>query len=143
VTIVTDTAKTVCEIYSGSLAVKDGQKLTDILRAELRFVEEGGYRRRPRFPFRPNFVFEDSPTCFRVRRESEEAATPACRECQLMAFVPEDSRGKHFPCRHIDLTGNGETVNSFYEYGTEKELEAALKEWLKKKIAELEGHAAG
>jgi hypothetical protein len=40
-----------------------------------------------------------------------------------MAFVPEENREKRFPCRYIDLTGNGETVNSFYEYGTEEELE--------------------
>lgn len=123
--------------------MKDGQKLTNILRAELRFVEEGGYRRKPRFPFRPNFIFEDSPTCFRVHRESEEATTPVCHECHLMAFVPEESRGKRFPCRHIDLTGNGETVNSFYEYGTEEELEAALTGWLKNRIEELEGEAQG
>jgi hypothetical protein len=139
VTIVTATAEVVCEIYVGSLDVKDGQKLTEILRAELRFVEEGGYRRKPRFPFRPNFIFEDSPTCFRVRREGEETGTPLCRECQLMSFVPEDSREKRFPCRHIDLTGQGETINSFYEYGTEEELETALAGWLKRKIGELDG----
>ena len=43
-----------------------------------------------------------------------------------------------FPCRHIDLTEGGETVNSFYEYGTEDELEVALGTWLRQKIQELE-----
>ena len=119
--------------------MKDGQELTELLRAELKFVEGGGYRRRPRFPFRPNFIFEDSPTCFGVRRENDETGAPVCQQCPLMAFVPEDSREKHFPCRHIDLTGEGGTVNSFYEYGTEEELETALTGWLKRKIEELEG----
>ena len=125
-------------MYIGSFVVDDGHKLADILRAELRFVEQGGYRRRPRFPFRPNFIFEDSPTCLNERRENNDMASPLCHECHLMAFVEQQNRGKRFPCRYIDLTGNGETVNSFYEYGTEQELEAALTGWLKKKIAELE-----
>jgi len=118
--------------------MNDRRRLIEILKAELKFVEEGGYRRRPRFPFRPNFVFEDSPTCLNMRRENEDPEIRACGECQLIPFVPEEHRAQRIPCRHIDLTGNGETVNSFYEYGTEDELEAALVGWLKRKIDELE-----
>jgi hypothetical protein len=55
-----------------------------------------------------------------------------------MEFVPQDRRDTHFPCRHIQLTERGETVHSFYEWGTEEELEAALGEWLKRTIRELE-----
>ena len=120
--------------------MKDRRKLTDILRAELKFAQEGGYRGRPRFPFRPNFIFEDSPTCLRTRREGE-AETQLCQECNLVEFVPQEQREKRVPCRYIDLTGDGKTVNSFYEYGTEEELETALVGWLKRKIEELEGQA--
>ena len=43
-----------------------------------------------------------------------------------------------FPCRHIHLTESGETVNSFYEWGTEEELESALDGWLRKTIRDME-----
>jgi len=43
-----------------------------------------------------------------------------------------------FPCRHIPLTSRGETVNSFYAWGTEEELETALREWLLRVIALVE-----
>jgi hypothetical protein len=33
-------------------------------------------------------------------------------------------------------------VHSFYEYGTEEELEAALGDWLRKRIRELENDRA-
>jgi hypothetical protein len=36
------------------------------------------------------------------------------------------------------LTSRGETVNSFYECGTEEELETALGEWLRRTIREME-----
>jgi hypothetical protein len=136
--MVTATACAVCKIYLGSLGVKNGPKLTEILKAELRFVEQGGYRGRPRFPFRPNFIFEDSPTCIKMLGEVRDAEARVCTECHLMEFVPEEHRTQRIPCRYIDLTGNGETVNSFYEYGTEEELEKALVGWLKRKIRELE-----
>jgi hypothetical protein len=52
--------------------------------------------------------------------------------------VPKEQRDTRFPCRHICLTERGETVNSFYEWGTEAELEAALASWLRRTIRELE-----
>ncbi|HTZ32139.1 MAG TPA: hypothetical protein VMH31_06760 [Methylomirabilota bacterium] len=55
-----------------------------------------------------------------------------------MAFVPADRRNTQFPCRHIRLNERGETVNSFYEWGTEEELETALDGWLSQTIRELE-----
>jgi hypothetical protein len=60
-----------------------------------------------------------------------------------MEFVPHERRETRFPCRHIHLTDRGETVNSFYEWGTEEELENALRGWLVRTIQELEakGHA--
>jgi len=62
----------------------------------------------------------------------------ALHDCSLIEFVPENRRATQFPCRHIPLTSRGETVNSFYEWGTEEELETALREWLLETIKELE-----
>jgi hypothetical protein len=116
--------------------MQDYRKMLDVLRAELSFVEGGGYSQGARFPWRPNFVFEDSPTCLNFRAKEEPRP---CSECLLMQFVPEDRKRLAYPCRQIPLTPEGESVANFYEWGTEKELEAALKGWLRRKIAELEG----
>ena len=107
----------------------------DTLKAELAFVERGGYQNKPRFPWRPNFVFEDSPTCLNFLSKKDRKP---CSECVMIQFVPEDKTNLAFPCRHIPLTPAGESVANFYEYGTQEELETALKNWLKRKIGELE-----
>ena len=116
--------------------MQDRQKLAEILRSELNFLEQGGYRRGPRYPWRPNFIFEDSPTCINFHHR-DEGQRP-CSECQLIDLVPVEHRNRRFPCRQIDLTDNGDTVSSFYEYGTEEELEKALRDWLYRKIRDLE-----
>ena len=117
--------------------MQDKRNVLQILRAELAFLEKGGYRRVPRYPWRPNFVFEDSPTCINFADRSRQQP---CADCPLIEFVPENRRAAQFPCRHIPLTHGGETVNSFYEWGTEEELESALREWLVETIQELEGN---
>ncbi len=122
------------ELYPRVSAMPDKRNLLETLRAELAFVESGGYRNKPRFPWRPSFVFEDSPTCFNLQAKHD----PSCLECLMLQFVPRDKAELPFPCRHIPLTPNGESVAHFYECGTEEELEAAVKNWLKLKIAELE-----
>ena len=113
----------------------DKRDILQVLRAELAFVDSGGYRKTQRFPWRPNFVFEDSPTCFNFHDPDNPQP---CSECLLMEFVPQDRRETRFPCRHIPLTSRGETVNSFYEWGTEDELETALRAWLLRIIAVVE-----
>jgi hypothetical protein len=115
--------------------MKDRQKLVQILRSELSFLDQGGYRLRPRFPWRPNFVFEDSPTCINF---AGCGPRHPCTQCPLIQFVPQDRRDDHTPCRHINLTERGETVKSFYEWGTEDELETALRGWLGRTIHQLE-----
>lgn len=115
--------------------MRDPRNVLETLKAELAFIERGGYRNKPRFPWRPSFVFEDSPTC--INSQSKDSRRP-CTECLMTQFVPQDKQKLAFPCRHIPLTAQGESVAYFYECGTEEELEAALKGWLKNKIAELE-----
>jgi hypothetical protein len=117
------------------MTMRDRNRLLTILRAELAFLEQGGYRRGPRYPWRPNFVFEDSPTCINFHDKQERQP---CEECPLIDFVPPDSRKTRFPCRHIHLTERGETVTTFYEWGTEEELETALRKWLTRTIEVLE-----
>jgi hypothetical protein len=119
----------------GKKGMHDRERQLVVLTEELSFLERGGYRSGPRYPWRPKFVFEDSPTCVNLRTTEDRGA---CTNCALMDFVPEDYRQTRFPCRHIHLTDKGETLNAFYEWGTEEELESALRNWLKQKIKELE-----
>ncbi len=120
--------------------MRDERNLLQTLKAELALVEKGGYRNRPRLPWRPSFVFEDSPTCLNFGAKEERRP---CAECLLMQFVPEDQKKLKFPCRHIPLTPEGDSVAHYYESGTEQELETALKGWLTRKIAELEAQEKG
>jgi hypothetical protein len=115
--------------------MQDTGELLKVLRAELAFLEQGGYRGGPRYPWRPNFVFEDSPTCINFKNQSKPLP---CSDCRLIPFVPENRHSARFPCRHIPLTAKGETVSAFYEWGTEEELETALRSWLTAKIKSLE-----
>lgn len=55
-----------------------------------------------------------------------------------MQLVPENARREKIPCRYIPLDQRGETIDWFYRYGTQEELEAAVSNWLKTTIARLE-----
>jgi hypothetical protein len=113
----------------------DSRNLVDVLRAELHFAEMGGYRETARVPWRPQFIFQDSPTC--INLDSTKPRRP-CEECAIVQLVPEKSRKEKIPCRHIVLNERGETIDWFYRTGTAQELEAALAQWLKATIHRLE-----
>ncbi len=55
-----------------------------------------------------------------------------------MQFVAPELREEQVPCRFVDLTGNGVTVDSLYRCGTPAESEEALRTWLERRIHELE-----
>ena len=113
----------------------DSRNLLDILKAELRFAELGGYRETARVPWRPQFIFQDSPTCLNL--DSTRPRRP-CSECAIVQLVPQAKRREKIPCRHIVLNDGGETIDSFYRAGTAEELEVALINWLKATIQKLE-----
>lgn len=115
------------------------RSLLEILQAELEFVLKGGYRNTARAPWRPQFIFQDSPTCLNFDPTHERKP---CSECALMELIPSQHRGGKIPCRHIPLNEKGETIDSFYRGGTEQEMEAALIGWLRSTIARLEAEMA-
>ena len=55
-----------------------------------------------------------------------------------MEFVPADLQEEQVPCRFIQLTGEGVSVDSLYRYGTCAETEEVLRVWLLQRIRELE-----
>ena len=109
--------------------------LLEALRFELKFVEDGGYGRSPHAPRRAPYIFEDSPTCLNF---SDPARPHPCSECLLTQLVPPEQRAEEVPCRFIPLNDKGQTVDSLYRAGTQKELEEALLDWLHRKISRLE-----
>jgi len=113
----------------------DKSGLLDVLRAELEFVEKGGYRHTVRAQWRPHFMFQDSPTCLNF--DPLQPPKP-CSDCALMELIPEAAHARKIPCRYIPLNERGETVDSFYRTGTQEELEAAVVNWLKTTIDRLE-----
>ena len=121
------------------LSLTPNKDLLTILKTELEFLKIGGYSQTARAPWRPQFIFQDSPTC----PNFDPAEPPrACTECALIHLVPENSRNKKVACRHIPLNDQDETIDTFYRYGTQETLEAALTEWLKATIARLEREKA-
>ena len=55
-----------------------------------------------------------------------------------MKLVPPDRKQMEFPCRFIPLNDKDETVDSFYRYATQQELEETLGRWLRATIQNLE-----
>ncbi len=111
------------------------QLLLQKLRDELAFIERGGYREAGRLLWRPQFIFEDSPMC--LNRDPTQKHVP-CSECVLMRFVPPEAKERRTPCRYIPMNEQGETIDSFYRSGTQQELEAAVIDWLRRTIHDLE-----
>jgi len=118
---------------------RDGQDPSEVLKFELEFVNKGGYGRSPREPWRAPLVFEDSPTC--MNYDSKDHPEP-CEECMLMQFVPPDCRGQAVPCRFIPLNETGETLDDLYSWGTQQDIDEAMRTWLVKTIKDLESQRA-
>ena len=105
--------------------------LLQLLRRELDFLEEGGYRSPPGLGL--PLIFEDSPTCLRGPNSNCSSA-----ECPLLNLVPVQHRASPGACRHIRLNDSGETVDLLYRQGTPQQLECMVREWLKGTIRRLE-----
>ena len=112
---------------------KDERDILDLLKTELDFIEKGGYGRSVKTPWKPALSFRDSLTC--VNYALPEKAHP-CAECHLIDFVPHGKEHAEMPCHAIPLNRSGDTVESLE--GDQAKLEAALKEWMRAKIAEIE-----
>ena len=114
---------------------KDERDLLDVLKFELAFLEKGGYGRSPREPWRPRYIFEDSPSC--MNYDCKDNPEP-CSHCVLTQLVPPDLRNEKIPCRHIPLNALGENLDSLYRYDDQREIEEIVENWLRATIAKLE-----
>jgi hypothetical protein len=106
---------------------RDGRNLLAVLKAELKFVQKGGYRLTAHSFWRPQFIFQDSPACLNFDGTQEPRP---CSDCILSELVPEEMRASKIPCRYIPFNEQGETLDSLYRTATLEEIEAALTKWL-------------
>jgi hypothetical protein len=111
------------------------QEMLEALKLELRFLEEGGYEPSVREPRKELRVFRDSPSCLNYALPVREHP---CSECWLIDFVPASDRDKAVPCHHIPLNARGDTIASMGKSGDDLKTQQALRDWLRKKIKELE-----
>jgi len=109
--------------------------ILDILRFELKFLEEGGYAGSPHAPWRASYIFEDSPSCLNFQ---QSARPHPCDACLLTQLVPPDLRQQDVPCRFIPLNDKGQTVDSLYRTGTHEEMVETLMDWLRREIKRIE-----
>ncbi|HKD03848.1 MAG TPA: hypothetical protein VKB77_15530 [Terriglobales bacterium] len=113
----------------------DKRDILDVLRFELSFLEQGGYGRPVRTPWKPTSIFQDSLSC--INFNDSERPHP-CSQCLLNDFVPNNCQEENVPCHHIPLNQEGETVDSMERQCSQVELEDAVKTWLRRTIARIE-----
>ena len=98
---------------------EDRQLLLEKLRAELAFIESGGYPNPVRGQWRPQFIFEDSAMC--LNHDPTQESMPYT-ERVLARFVPDVWTHNRAPCRQIRLNEGGETIGELCPAGTQYEL---------------------
>jgi len=113
----------------------DERDMLETLRAELDFIEQGGYGRSVRTPWKPTSVFQDSLSCLNF---GYPYRVHPCSECLLNDFVPATRQSEVVPCHHIPLDAEGETVETLELKENQQALEEKVKAWLRARIKEIE-----
>jgi len=114
---------------------KDDRDLLELLREELSFIEQGGYGRSVRTPWKPTSTFQDSLTCINY---GYPYRAHSCAECHLIDFVADKDRTEAIPCHHIPLNAQGDTIVDLENADNQRRLEEAVKSWLRQRIKEIE-----
>ncbi len=117
----------------------DKRDTIEVLKAELDFVEKGGYGRSVKTPWQPTSVFQDSPSCLNL---GDPERTHPCSDCLLIDFVPPEARAEEVPCHHIPLNAAGATIDELEWKENQQETEQTVESWLRSTIARLEQQGA-
>jgi hypothetical protein len=114
---------------------RDQRDVLEVLKAELDFLEGGGYGRSVHTPWNPTSIFQDSLSCINFNNPGQPHP---CVECLLNDLVPPEARAEKIPCHHIPLNPHGETVHTMERQRPQVELESEVREWLRATIARIE-----
>jgi|ERR1044072_2140766 hypothetical protein len=115
----------------------DNRDVLEVLKAELNFLEKGGYGRSVKTPNLPTSIFVDSLSCINF---ADANHTHLCAEFLLADFVPVEAATEKIPCHHIPLNTGGVTIEALERKGNQQDLEDALKLWLRQRINQLESN---
>jgi hypothetical protein len=118
---------------------QDDRDTLEVLKAELDFVEKGGYGRSVKTPWQPTSIFQDSPSCINL---GDLERTHPCSECVLIDFVPPEDRRQDVPCHHIPLNTSGETIDELEWKENQQKTEESVKNWLRSMISLVEKQRA-
>ena len=110
------------------------QAMLEFLRRHLQFLEGGGYRRCSRPPWCAPYSHEQDPCCI----NSLESLRSDCDTCWLMEFIDPEYQKELVPCRFVQLTPSGVTLDYLSRYGTPLQTEETLRNWLLQRIYEIE-----
>jgi hypothetical protein len=114
---------------------KDDRNTLKVLKAELDFIEKGGYGRSVKTPWQPTSVFQDSPICLNF---ADLERIHPCNECLLIDFVPDADRTQDVPCHFIPLDQSGATIDELEWKENQSRTEEFVKNWLRESIKRLE-----
>jgi hypothetical protein len=117
------------------MTANDDRDILEVLKEELEFIEQGGYGRSVRTPWKPTSVFQGSLSCLNYGYPYK--AHP-CNECLLTDFVPPDGQAAVVPCHHIPLNEAGDTIEDLELEDNQRKLEESVKNWLRARIKEIE-----
>ncbi len=118
---------------------KDARDILEVLKFELNFLEQGGYGRSVKTPWKPTSVFQDSLTCINF---GDPGRSQPCDHCLLYDFVPHEAQSESVPCHHIPLTESGKTLEQLDRGYNQQEMEEAVIGWLRRTIDRLERERA-
>jgi hypothetical protein len=114
---------------------KDNRDILEVLKEELELIEQGGYGRSVKTPWKATSVFQDSLSCLNYGYPYK--AHP-CSACLLTDFVPPDGQVAVVPCHQIPLNEAGETIEDLEMEDNQQRLEESVKNWLRTRIKEIE-----
>jgi len=117
----------------------DDRDILELLRAELDFIEKGGYGRSVRTPRQSKSIFQDSLTCLNY---GDPDRTHPCNECHLLEFVSPENHTQEVPCHLIPLNSDNETIQELQLQDNQTKLEHEVSAWLRAKIKEIEDQRA-
>jgi hypothetical protein len=113
----------------------DLKEILHELKLQRSILQDGGYGRSVRTPWKPTQLLRDSLTCLNF---DEVVKKHPCDECLLWDWVPEEHRDQDIPCHFIPLNSGGDSIASLEGEREREKAEKALLEWLDSTISKLE-----
>src|SRR5437868_15084485 len=82
------------------MTANDERDILEVLRDELEFIEQGGYGRSVRTPWKATSALQDSLSCLNYGYPYK---AHSCNECFLTDLVPPEGQATLVPCHSIPI----------------------------------------